>query len=227
MFVLMPIVRSLISAMRHRRDHDFGAGLFDRADQCIGIEGLVRNDCLGLDALDELMRPGQIVGLTRGERPSRQIPQSLDEAVNLGAQSPARAPDRLVAVFFGAPAACWWALTMVESRKTSSKSASLANSANTRCQIPRSDQRAKRLYTLFHAPKLAGKSRHGEPVRATHNTASTNKRLSLAVTPTSEAFPESMASMRAYWSSRRIFRGIAPTPSMSWNDSLNSIVNRP
>jgi hypothetical protein len=49
----------------------------------------------------------------------------------------------------GAPAACWWALTIVESRKTSSKSASLAISANTRCQTPRSDQRAKRLYALF------------------------------------------------------------------------------
>jgi len=227
MLVLVPIVAALVSSMRHRRNHRLGAQLGDRAEQRIGIECFVRNDCLRREPLDELMCLGQIVRLSGRKRPAHQMAQALDQAVNLGAQSSTRASDRLVALFLGAPAACWWALTMVESRNTSSKSASLASSSNTRCHTPRSDHLEKRLYTLFHGPKLRGKSRHGAPVRAIHKTASTNSRLSLAVTPTSDALPESIDSIRANWSSRRIFRGIVPTPSTSWSDSLNSIVNRP
>ena len=132
--------------------------------------------------------------------------------------------NRLIVVFLGAQTAYRWALMMVESRTTSSKSASLANSAKTRCPTRRSDQRAKRLYPLFQGPQSGGRSRHGEPVRAIHRTASTNKRLSLAVAPTSVALPGSIASMRAYGSSRRLLRGISTTPSMKWIGILNLII---
>lgn len=208
------------------RDHGLRARLFDHGDQRIGIESLVGDDRAGCHAFNQLAGLRQVVRLSGGQRPARQLPQPFDDAVNLGRQPAARATERLVAFFLGAPAACWWARTMVESRKTSSKSASIASSAKTRCQMPRSDQRANRLYALFQDPNDFGRSRQGAPVRATHSTASTNKRLFLAVTPQSLAFPDSIASMRRYWSSRSIKRGIFPAPSMSWRDSLNLIVNR-
>lgn len=107
MFVLMPIEVALHDAMSHWRDHDFGSGLLDRLDQGIGIEGLVCDHGIGLNALDQRLRPRQIVRLSTRQFPPRQISQPFDQAVNLGAQPPARAPDRLIAVFFGAPAACW------------------------------------------------------------------------------------------------------------------------
>jgi hypothetical protein len=62
-----------------------------------------------------------------------RLPNPSTKGVNLGRQAAARAPDRLIAFFFWAPAACWWARTTLESRKTSSKSASLASTSNTRC----------------------------------------------------------------------------------------------
>jgi hypothetical protein len=183
MLVLMSIEITWCVAMRPRRNHGSGAAELNRADECIGVEGFVGDDGVGADSRDQEARLRQIMGMSAGQSPARQLSEAFHEALNFRTQPAARTAERLVAVFFTAPAACWWALTMVESRKTSSKSASFANSAKTRCHTPRSDQREKRLYALFHGPKLLRKSRHGEPVRAIHNTASTNKRLSLALTP--------------------------------------------
>jgi hypothetical protein len=227
MFVLMRIESPRFSPIPARRNHRTGAALGNALDQRVGIVGFVRNDGLRDDAIEYRLGLRYIVQLTTAEGPAGQTAQTFDQRMNLGGQTAPRVPERLIAVFFGAPAACWWARTMVESRKTSSKSASLASSSNTRCHTPLSDQRAKRLYTLFQGPKAFGRSRQGEPVRAIHKTASTNCRLSAPVRPGSLALPGSIASIRSHWSSRSIFRGIVPTPSVSWNDSLTSNVNRP
>lgn len=45
-------------------------------------------------------------------------------------------------------------------------------------QTPLSRQRAKRTYTRCHWPNCGGRSRHGAPVRPSHNTASTKPRVS-------------------------------------------------
>src|SRR4030095_1352624 len=44
---------------------------------------------------------------------------------------------------------------------------------------------------LFQLPNSPGRSRQGRPVRTRHSTASRNSRLSLAVTPRSDALPGS------------------------------------
>jgi hypothetical protein len=227
MFVLMHIESTRYLAILARGDYRAGTGLRDDVDQRCGVVGLVGNHGLCRHAREDALGLRHIVGLTRRQCPTGQTAQTFDQRMNLGAQSAPRAPERLIAVFFAAPAACWWARTMVESRKTSSKSASLASSSNTRCHTPLSDQRAKRLYTLFQGPKALGRSRQGEPVRAIHKTASTNRRLSAPVRPGSLTLPGSSASIRFHCSSRNIFRGIVPTPSVSWNDSLTLNVNRP
>jgi hypothetical protein len=77
-----------------------------------------------------------------------------------------------------------------------------------RSHICARDHLAKRWYTLFHAPKSGGKSRHGLPVRAIHSTASTNSRLSPAVRPGSVPLPGSKRAIRSYWSSLSISLGI-------------------
>jgi hypothetical protein len=50
----------------------------------------------------------QIVRLATGQMKANRVAQRVDERVDLGAQSTARATDRLVlAGFFWAPALCW------------------------------------------------------------------------------------------------------------------------
>src|ERR1700722_10297609 len=94
-----------------------------------------------------------------------RVPQGIDQGMDLGAQSTARAPDRLVAIFFWAPALCWWARTIVLSIIAYSLSASAARCWNIRSQTPLLAQRLKRRCTLFQSPYRSGRSRHGMPVR--------------------------------------------------------------
>ena len=50
----------------------------------------------------------QIVRLATAQMKANRIAQRIDQRVDLGAQSTARATDRLVLTgFFGAPALCW------------------------------------------------------------------------------------------------------------------------
>lgn len=155
----------------------------------------------------------QVVRLSRRERPACELLQPLDQAVNLGGRSVARAAERLVTVFWGAPAACCSALTRVESSEDFREAGSWANAAKTRCQTPPFDPREKRLYTLFHGANALGRSRHGAPTRAIHSTASTNSRLSIAVCPGSPALPGNNDSIRRHGSSRRSLGTILPTQS--------------
>lgn len=73
---------------------------------------------------------------------------------------------------------------------------------------PRLHQRLKRVYVVCQLPSSAGRSRHGEPVRAIHRTASINRRLSAAVTPLSLALPGNIASIFAHLLSLRSFLAI-------------------
>src|SRR5271169_566187 len=129
------------------------------------------------------------------------IAERIDGGVDLGGQSAFAAPDRLVAPFFGAPALCWWARTIVLSIIAYSLSGSAAKCLNIRSQTPALAQRLKRRCVLFQSPKRSGRSRQGAPLRYLHNTASTNRRLSLAFAPTWPSRPGSKSLIRSHWSS--------------------------
>jgi hypothetical protein len=146
--------------------------------------------------------------------------------MNFCAESAPRTSQSLRAMFFWAPAACWWARMAVLSIMTSSRSGSWLSAWNTRSQTPVLVQRANRVNVVCQLPNSGGRSRQGAPVRPIHSTASTNRRLSRAVTPRSPALPGSKAWIRAHWSSRSTHLSISPTPAMSWDKSLNPIVNR-
>jgi len=55
------------------------------------------------------------MGLSRRQHQFDRISQGINEGVDFGRQSAAGSTDRFLAVFFRAPALCWWARTMVAS----------------------------------------------------------------------------------------------------------------
>ena len=113
--------------MGARRDHRGLPGRGQRfEDPLVGIERLVGDQRIGLHRGQKVVGSHQIVRLAAGQKEADRVPQSIDQGMDLGAQSAARAPDRLVAVFFWAPALCWWARTMVLSIIAYSLSASAA-----------------------------------------------------------------------------------------------------
>ena len=85
----------------------------------------------------------------------RRVAEGVDQDVELAAEPAPRPPQplrRRIPVFWGAPAAQARARTTVAPSITLCRSGSSATAANSRAQPPRSSQRAKRFYTLLHAP---------------------------------------------------------------------------
>src|SRR5262249_47782611 len=122
------------------------------------------------------------------QRQGDGVAQGGKAAVDLGAEAPAATAQSLfvlatgtVPLFF-APAAQGWARTAVESRISHSRSSS-RKASSTRVHTPWRAQRSNGRQTLLGLPKRSGKSSHGIPVRATHRTASTKRRLSRATPP--------------------------------------------
>src|ERR1700756_2024214 len=111
-----------------RRDHHgLTSGRQRLKYASIGVERLVGDQRIGLHRGQQVVRPHQVVCLAAGQEEADRVAQCVDQGVDLGAQSTARAADRLVlAGFFWAPALCWWARTMVLSIIAYSLSASAA-----------------------------------------------------------------------------------------------------
>jgi hypothetical protein len=65
----------------------------------------------------------------------------IDRDVDFGAKAPTRASQRLGVLPPFAPAACWWARTIVESSKRFDNSASPPSVSSNRPQTPRLHQR--------------------------------------------------------------------------------------
>ena len=85
----------------------------ESVDQRIGVVSLIANQSLGIDAVDQRLRAGQIVGLPRREHQFNRIAQGIDERMDFGRQSAAGSADRLLAVFFvhrrcAGERARWW-----------------------------------------------------------------------------------------------------------------------
>lgn len=119
------------------RDHRQDVAVFERRHQRIGIIALVGNEGVGLDPLEQRLGLRNVGGLTRRQRKRDGIAESIDDGMDFGRQTTARAADGLVfADFFLAPALCWWARTMVASSIMNSLSASCASISKTRENTP-------------------------------------------------------------------------------------------
>ena len=206
------IEESLIESVGARRDDRLAALSSDGLDKGVRIVPLVRDDKFGWLILDQRFRLLDVGNLSCRENHAQGIAQGIDRHVQFCRQTSPRATDFLKAGFFWAPAECWWARTIVESMNKHSMSASPRKVVATRAQTPFSRQREKRTNVRCQCPNSGGRSRHGLPVRMIQRTASTKRRLSLAVQPGSLALPGNSSSMRSHWSSRNIFRSILPLP---------------
>jgi hypothetical protein len=76
-------------------------------DQPIGVISLVPDQRPRIDVFDQWLCASQIVRLPGCEHQLDGIAKGIDERVDLGGQPAAGSADRLLAVFFRAPALCW------------------------------------------------------------------------------------------------------------------------
>ena len=76
-------------------------------DPLLGVERLIGDQRFGLHCWQQLVGTQKIVRLAAGQGEANRIAERIDQRVDFGAQSAARAADRLVlAGFFWAPALC-------------------------------------------------------------------------------------------------------------------------
>ena len=76
-------------------------------DPLVGIECLVGDQHVSLHIRQQVVTAYQIVSLAAGQVEADRVAKDIDQCVDLGAQSAARAPDCLVLTgFFWAPALC-------------------------------------------------------------------------------------------------------------------------
>ena len=226
-FVAVPVGMALGRAVASRRDDGLGAGSLNRFDKSVAVVSLVGDDSSGRNGLDQRGPLRDVRFLPASQDQAQRVAEGVDTGVDFGGQPTPRAADRLIAtVFLGAPAECWWARTMVESMKSSSRSASPRSASAIRSQTPYVSQRAKRTYTECQLPNSAGKSRQGFPTRAVYSTASTKRRLSAARPPLSVGLPGSRCSIRAHCASFNIRRSTAHT-QIPECEHISATVNSP
>jgi len=89
------------------RDHRTDLPPLESLDQQIGVVSLVPDQSPGIDVFDQRLRASQIVGLPGREPQLDGVAEGVDQRVDFGRQSAPGSADRLLAVFFSAPALCW------------------------------------------------------------------------------------------------------------------------
>src|ERR1700682_4373947 len=213
-------------AARMLRDHDFGAALVEIGDDVVAIEGLVGDQGAERDALDQRRDSHRVETLSRQQHESDEVAQGIGEGQDLGRHAALGLADGLALSPPFAPCPWRWTLTMVASTMAYSMSGTSEAASKSRLKTSAFTQSRNPLKPVFQPPNSAGRSRHGLPVRAIHNTASTNRRLSAPLRPGSDFFPRQCGSIFAHWASVSTYRSI---PSLNHNPLLGGIpnLNRP
>ena len=114
------IVRQFAGARWERWYHRLHSLVTQALANAVGIIAFVHRGgfehIVGIQTLIERFKLTAIVGMPGREVEGHAAVFVNGRRVDFRAQSSTRAPQSLVpAVFFGAPAACWWARTVVES----------------------------------------------------------------------------------------------------------------
>src|SRR5713101_6201679 len=211
---------------RMLRDHNLGAALVEVGDDVVAVEGLVSDQGTELDALDQRRDSHRVVALSRQQHESDEVAQGIGEGQDFGRHAALGFADGLALSPPFAPCPWRWTLTMVASTMAYSMSGCSEAASKSRLKTSALTQSRYRLKTVFQGPNSGGRSRQGLPVRATHNTASTNRRLSSPLRPGSDFFPRQCGSIFAHWASVSTYRSI---PSLNHNILLGGIpnLNRP
>ena len=109
LFIEVDVVGTLDFAVSFWRDDGLCAGLGDRLDKMIGIIALVGNGGARSDAVDKIMREGDVVALPGRPDQADRVAQRIASGVDFGAQ-PAPRPAEALGICppfcLRAPAAC-------------------------------------------------------------------------------------------------------------------------
>src|SRR5438874_1867690 len=221
-FVAFQVDRNGVQPVRSLRDDDAGAASVHFGDDPVGIEGLVGNQGAELDPLDQRRDAYRVVALSRQQHESDEVAESIGEGQDLGRHAAFGFADGLALSPPFAPCPWRWTLTIVASTMAYSMSGSSEAASKSRLKTSAFTQSRYRLKTVFQGPNSGGRSRHGLPVRAIHNTASTKRRLSSPLRPGSDFFPRQCGCIFAHWASLSTYRSI---PSLNHNISLGGILN--
>ena len=103
----MFIQRTLLNTIGATGDDSLNACRFQMLQDRVRIVSFVGSQTGGFQFAQQGQSFGTVSGLSARQMKAGEHTQAVDQSVNLGAQSATRAPDRLFAFFFAAPAACW------------------------------------------------------------------------------------------------------------------------
>ena len=87
-------------------NHGGDLALAESVDQRISVVSLVADQGLRIGAIDQRLGASQIVGLSWRQHQLDGVAKSIDKRMDFGRQPTAGSADRLLAVFFRAPALC-------------------------------------------------------------------------------------------------------------------------
>src|SRR5436190_8453057 len=185
---MTPFVHFLVDGERFRAarmlgDDDLGAARIEFGDDGVAVERLVGDQRLEGQPLDERGDANGVEALSGQQHEAHQIAERIGQRQDFGGHAAFRTADGLALSPPFAPCPWRWTLTMVASTMAYSMSGSSETASNRRFHTSALTQSRNRVNTLFQWPNEGGRSRHGLPVRAIHNTASTNRRLSLPLRP--------------------------------------------
>src|SRR5436189_2188413 len=203
-------------------DDHLGAACIEIGDQGIAVERRVADQRPKGEPVDERRHAHRVEPLPRQKHEAHEIAERVGERQDFGGQAAFGTADGLARSLPFAPCPWRWTLTMVASTMAYSMSGSSEQASNRRFHTSAFTQSRKRVYTLFQWPKVRGRSRQGLPVRAIHNTASTNSRLSLPLRPGSLGLPRQSGSIFAHWASVKTNRSIQ---SLNHNQARMRILN--
>src|SRR4051812_6510051 len=203
-------------AARMLGDDGLGAALVQVRDNVIAVESGIADQRPKGEPVDERRHAHRVEALPWQEHKTHQIAERIRQGQDFAGQAAFGAANGLAQSPPFAPCPCRWTLTMVASTRAYSRSGSSETASNRRCQTSAFTQSRKRVKTLFQFPNEGGRSRQGLPVRTTHKTASTNRRLSLPLRPGSPGLPKQRGSICAHWASvstKRSIRGVNHSPA--------------
>jgi hypothetical protein len=139
---LVPLaVIAASAAVATRRDDRLGACSADVLPQRIAVISLVGNHMLGFEAFQQYVGARDVMAFPFGQMQLNRLALAVDRDVDLGAETPTGAPQPLGFLPPFAPAACWWARTIVESSNRFANWASPPSASSNRPQTPLLHQR--------------------------------------------------------------------------------------
>ncbi len=200
------IHRDRSGAGRIAGDNGFGAELFgDDNPDAVGVIGAVGDDVVGgVEPREQGLGEQAVMDLPGADLDAQRVAERIDAGMDLGRQAAFRAANTVSLGPPFAPAASAWTFEIVASIMTYSKSGSSAKALKRLSHTPDSVHRRKREWIEYHFPNSGGRSRQGAQLRAIHNTASTNSRLSSPLRPLSVLLPGTSCSIRAHCASLKV-----------------------